>query len=92
MHRPEGMLCECNLLSRYNLHVDRLCAAEAKTIMARDQRIEAKLAAGTSPNKGTKKLAEDKVITALSLLIPHEQLGDSVFAHMMRDFQSTLVF
>ena len=67
-------------------------AAEAKMILARDQRIEAKLTAGTNPNKGTVKLAENNVITALSLLIPMVPLGDCVFSIMMQDFRKTLVF
>ena len=64
-HRPEYMLCECNLLSRYNQHADKLRDDERLEVLKRNDRIEAKLKQGMSPNKGTNKLAEHKPLTAL---------------------------
>jgi hypothetical protein len=42
VHRPERMLCECNLLTRYNLYADELRQSEATQVRENDQQIEQK--------------------------------------------------
>jgi hypothetical protein len=43
VHRPEQMLCECNLLTRYNLYADELRQLELTQVLENDQRIEQKM-------------------------------------------------
>jgi RNase H-like domain found in reverse transcriptase len=59
IHRPEMMLCECNLLSRYNSYADKLRKDEKHEVCLQDECIEGKLAAGMSPNKGARALAAE---------------------------------
>jgi hypothetical protein len=59
LHRPEHMMFECNLLSRYNHMAEQLREQGREATAAQDARIEAKLAKGANPNKGTKALAKD---------------------------------
>jgi hypothetical protein len=89
-HRSEYMLCECNLISRYNQHATKLRMEEAKAVAIRDARIEEKLSQGVSPNKGTRRLAEPTVITALFAVIPSIDLQRfPTFATMVNDFRAT---
>jgi hypothetical protein len=57
IHCPEMMLCECNLLSRYNSYADKLRKEEKQEVRLRDEWIKGKLSAGMSPNKGARALA-----------------------------------
>jgi hypothetical protein len=59
IHRPEQMLCECNLLSRYNHHAERIRAQETASRIARDDIIQARLDSGVNPNKGVRNLAAE---------------------------------
>jgi hypothetical protein len=43
VHCPERMLCECNLLTRYNLYADELRQSELTQVIENDQRIEQKM-------------------------------------------------
>jgi hypothetical protein len=38
VHRTERMLCECNLLTRYNLYADELRQSEVTQVIANDHR------------------------------------------------------
>jgi hypothetical protein len=43
VHRPERMLCECNLLTQYNLYADELRQSESTLVTENDQQIEQKM-------------------------------------------------
>jgi hypothetical protein len=43
VHRPERMLCECNLLTRYSLYADELRQSELTHFIENDQQIEQKM-------------------------------------------------
>ena len=84
------MLCECNLLSRYNQHAERLREEEVKTVAARDGRIEAKLIEGMSSDKGTRALAaETSMVATLIARVIHAE-GSSPLSMMTRDFRLSL--
>jgi hypothetical protein len=71
VHRPENMLCECNLLSRYNQHGDELRDKERPAVVERDQTIERRLSSGANPNKRLKitKLQETEGKASASSLL-----------------------
>jgi hypothetical protein len=43
VHRPERTLCECNLLTRYNLYADELRRSELTQVIENNQQIEQKM-------------------------------------------------
>ena len=84
-HRPECMLCECNLLSRHNSHATKLRIEEKKEALERNQRIEERTQQGMSPNKGVRKLA-----AATRRLVPSSRGLFKSFHTLLDDFKDRL--
>ena len=84
IHRPEYMLCECNLLSRYNQHAEGLRKSDALVVPRRDAKIEEKFLGGRKDTKGKQGLAARWVwFTVIPEVNPQEFPG---FAAMIKDF------
>ena len=90
VHRPEHILCECNLFSRYNAYAAELRAKASKEIKAQDARIEQKLKQGMSPNKGVKKLAATTRVISTFLALPNATSGYPRFTAMATAFKASL--
>jgi hypothetical protein len=93
IHQPEMMLCECNLLSRYNNYADKLQKNERQEVCLRDELIEGKLEAGMSPNKGAKALAAkdpEARFTGLALWLPETNKTYGVWHTLVMDFAAAL--
>jgi hypothetical protein len=93
IHQPEMMLCECNLLSRYNSYTNKLRKNEKQEVCLRDERIEGKLAAGISPNKRARALAAkdpEARFTGLALWLPETNKTYGVWHTMVMDFAAAL--
>ena len=72
------MLCECNLLSRYNQHIEAIRREEQAAVLARNARIEQKIGAKlTALVTCTDSLRGDVVVFG-------------VYATMMKDFRHSL--
>jgi hypothetical protein len=85
------MLCECNLLSRYNSYADKIRKDEKQEVCLRDERIEGKLSGGMSPNKGARALAAkdpEARFKGLALWLP--ETNKFVWHTMVLDFAAAL--
>jgi hypothetical protein len=82
VHHPERMLCECNLLTRYNLYADELRQLEVTQVMANDQRIEQKM----MDNSGKLDTTQPKTLFfKLTADVPH-----GAWKSMTQDFSAFL--
>ena len=91
-HRPEYMLCECNLLSRHNMHADLLRAKEVTAVKERDQKLEGKIGDNrkASKRKATIEVGSAATVSLSFPVVDVDKRKYPTFAAIADGFSSAL--